>query len=215
MKDKTERVLIVGAGNGGELIANLLEKDKTKVVAGFVDDSDDLQNKTVEGYKVLGKLSDIPELKNKEKFDSMIISIATDMPVRRKIYEEYKDKFKFINTIHPSAVIDDKVKMGVGNMIHSAAHIGFKAEIGNNNVLATGSNIEHHNKLGDGCLIAPHCSTSGGVEIGDNVVLGIGVAVQWFVKIGSNVNVASGKTVFFDIPDNKKSKSIIKATENV
>jgi FlaA1/EpsC-like NDP-sugar epimerase len=74
-----ERVLIIGAGETGQMAANRLHKQKSKdtsyPIVGFVDDSPQIQGMILEGYKVLGTTSDIPEIVEREGIDVLVVAI--------------------------------------------------------------------------------------------------------------------------------------------
>jgi len=71
-------VLIVGAGDAGEQILRgiLSEKSFLKPV-GFVDDNPVKKGVLIHGVKVLGKISDIPELAKKYQIKQLIIALPS------------------------------------------------------------------------------------------------------------------------------------------
>jgi len=77
-----ERVLVVGAGRGGEFATWLLRHNEFQrrfSVVGFVDDAPTLQGMRLDGYPVLGTAADIPCLV--EKFDIGVIFFAIGDPL--------------------------------------------------------------------------------------------------------------------------------------
>jgi len=82
-----EPVLVVGAGDGGELAVWLLQKSEYASafsVIGFVDDSYRKQNVQVAGLPVLGTSEDIPVLVEKNDIGLILFSISKIDPVRRE-----------------------------------------------------------------------------------------------------------------------------------
>ncbi|MDF1795429.1 MAG: nucleoside-diphosphate sugar epimerase/dehydratase [Coxiellaceae bacterium] len=73
------RVLIVGAGDAGELVVReMLTHQKDKVLPVLlVDDDDKLQNRELHGIRVKGKCNDIPGLVNTYKIDLIVIAIPS------------------------------------------------------------------------------------------------------------------------------------------
>ena len=73
-----KRVLVVGAGGAGALVANEYKKNpqyKKKVVA-FVDDFREKRGTYVSGIKVIGDRYDIPTVVEKQRIEEIIIAIS-------------------------------------------------------------------------------------------------------------------------------------------
>lgn len=74
-----ERVLVVGAGAGGELAVWLVHKSEyasALSIMGFVDDDYRKQKARMAGYPVLGTTSDIPHLVSENKIGLILFSIS-------------------------------------------------------------------------------------------------------------------------------------------
>lgn len=206
-QESAERILIIGGGNGAEVIIAMLSSDPNKVVVGVTDSNKEKHGKEILGVKILGDDDLIPQLKEDEKFDSLIISITEFMTIRRKIYEKFSKQYQFTNVVHPSTIIDPGVKIGTGNVICANAHIGTSTLIGNNNFIGAMANVDHHNVLGSNCLIAPYSSTCGSVSIGDNTIIGTGVNIKNHINIGNDVLITSGSVIIRNVKDNEKIKN--------
>lgn len=84
------RVLIVGAGDAGGFLANLLNYDasKGKKAVAFIDDNDRLWNKRIKGLPVAGGRELIPYAARKYKIDEIIIAIPyVDNSTIREIFK--------------------------------------------------------------------------------------------------------------------------------
>ena len=88
-----KRVLVVGAGGAGALVANEYKKNpqyKKKVVA-FVDDFREKRGTYVSGIKVIGDRYDIPTVVEKQRIEEIIIAISELKEVELKgILDECK-----------------------------------------------------------------------------------------------------------------------------
>jgi len=74
-----ERVLIVGAGECGQLAAWLLQKSNVSpafAVVGMVDDDPSIQRLNIDGYTVLGVTQDIPILVKKMDIGLILYAIS-------------------------------------------------------------------------------------------------------------------------------------------
>ncbi|MCF0110236.1 MAG: polysaccharide biosynthesis protein, partial [Erysipelotrichaceae bacterium] len=83
---RSKKAIIIGAGDAGNLMMrDLVNNDKYDAqLVGFFDDADSKQGKMVAGYKILGKVSDIPEYCKTNKVDMAFIAIVDCSKTRRK-----------------------------------------------------------------------------------------------------------------------------------
>lgn len=179
-----EKLLIIGTGKGSQIVKDIVG-DK---------------------YNIVGEVDITPEWIEKLReyqFDYLIISFTKDMEARKNVFLGAKAMgYKFINVIHPKALIENNTEVGEGNLIYAMSRIGPFTKVGDNNVISAFTNIEHHNKVGSHILFGPHCSTSGTVTIGDGCKFGTGIFIQDNIEIGENVMVASGKIIINNVPSN-------------
>ena len=75
----SSRVLIIGAGNAGELFAQKITSHKfmCSKILGFLDDDESKQNILISGLPVLGKLNDFENIQLQIKADEAVIAIPT------------------------------------------------------------------------------------------------------------------------------------------
>ncbi len=200
-----ERVVIVGAGKGAEVVIDILLDDYDKQIVGLVDDNV-LKMQNYEFPILHCKIADFPAVIDKNSYDTVIISIGAtlkSMQLRKEIFERYlAADIIFTNAIAKSAQIRRGVKIGTGNIIGADAYIGTLTRIGNNNSISYGTYIGHHNIIGSHNLLAPGLFTSGTVDIGDECIIPAGVVVRNCVHIGSRVIVPVGYAIVNSIEDN-------------
>jgi FlaA1/EpsC-like NDP-sugar epimerase len=74
-----ERVLIVGAGRAGEMLARDLLRDPQRTLepVGFVDDMKHKQGADIHGIRVLGGCDQLPELVNRLEVDIVLLAIPS------------------------------------------------------------------------------------------------------------------------------------------
>jgi FlaA1/EpsC-like NDP-sugar epimerase len=75
---KRRRVLMVGAGSAGNVMARELRSKNLKemVVVGFLDDDPAKQQARIQGYPVLGTIEQLPDVALAMKVDEVIVSMA-------------------------------------------------------------------------------------------------------------------------------------------
>ncbi|MDP2270228.1 MAG: nucleoside-diphosphate sugar epimerase/dehydratase [Archangium sp.] len=92
-----KRVLIVGAGNAGEMLVR--EMQKTHLAryqpVGFVDDNRNKQGVAIHGVPVLGLLGDAVELVKRERIDEVVIAIPS---------APGKEMRRIVDTVSPAGV---------------------------------------------------------------------------------------------------------------
>jgi FlaA1/EpsC-like NDP-sugar epimerase len=83
MSDRGLRVLIVGAGKAGELLAKGIAKitENNIVVVGFVDDDKKKAGKKIAGKPVLGTLKDLRSVVEAHEIEELIIAIPSERGV--------------------------------------------------------------------------------------------------------------------------------------
>lgn len=190
-----ERVVIIGAGNGAEVVIDILRDDHEKDIVGLVDDH--VKKLANYDYKVYEwGINEFPDQSDRTGYDTVIISIGAtlkSMQLRKKIFESYKEKgLSFTNAVAKSADIRRGVKLGIGNLIGAQSYIGTLTKIGDNNSISYGTYIGHHNLVGSNNLIAPGFISSGSVEIGNSCIIPAGVVTRNCVEIGDNVVLSVG-----------------------
>ena len=208
--NRQERILILGAGGGCNLVLDSVSRLSHQRAVVILDRNENFHNKNMMGVKVLGSINLLDELWQAGQFDAVISTIVKDNDERREIFEMVQSKgIPFTNVIDITANIKTNVKMGKGNLIVSGCYLAPSVTIGDNNFLAAYAVIEHHSEIGSHCTFGPRFTASGKVSIGNNCKFGMGISVEPFVKIGQNSTIASGATITGHVPDN----SIVK-TEN-
>ncbi len=107
--------MIVGAGDTGEqILRSILSGDSLYFPIGFIDDSPQKQGLLIHGLKVLGKISDIPQVVKDQDVEGMIIALPS---AGSKIIKEAVKKgrgagLKKIKVVPPvSEIIDGEVSI--------------------------------------------------------------------------------------------------------
>lgn len=210
LPEKIRRVIVLPAGLGAMQVADILLKDSSVQIVGFLEDDKSKHGKEIFGVKIIGEISRLEELYKKKVFDAAIIAISTNNALRKKFYEMCKKaKIPLINAIDPSVKISKGVSFGEGNVICGNSYIGSCTKIGNNNFISSNAVIEHHNVWGNHITTGPNVSTSGVCIVEDSVKFGMYIGLQPHVSIGDNSTISSGLVITQNIPSNaivKKKK---------
>lgn len=186
------RLIIVGAGGYGKVIADIAVKN------GYTDINflDDQMTDNCIGFPVIGKCSEI------EAFDDgntdFIIGIGSNA-TRKLIAGKYNVNWSVL--IHPSAQIAFNASVGKGTVVMAGAVVNACAAIGEHCIINTSAVIEHDNVIKDYVHISPNVALGGTVHIGDRTHIGIGATVINNTEICGDCIVGAGAVVVKDIKD--------------
>lgn len=124
--------------------------------------------------------------------------------IRKKIYHKIGgNNGRFINAVHPSAIICPTTVIGSDTvMIAAGAIIQPLAVIGAGVICNTGSIIEHECNVGAFAHIGPGTVLCGNVSIGEGSFIGAGAVVRQGISIGRDCMIGAGSVVVKNVPDN-------------
>lgn len=191
MKD---RLLIIGAGGHGKVVADIaLKMDRWDYIA-FLDDNDDI--KTSMGIEVIGKSADM--FRYIKDYD-IFVAIGNN-ETRKVIQEKLEVEGASIPVlIHPDAIIGEKVEINAGTVVMAGVVVNCCTIIGKGCIINTGATIDHDNLIEDYVHISPGVHTAGAVRIGKGTWLGIGSIVSNNITITSGCTIGAGSVVVKDI----------------
>ncbi|MBI5140477.1 MAG: acetyltransferase [Candidatus Vogelbacteria bacterium] len=189
--ENMENVIIVGAGQNGQVIRAILNYNPNFRILGFLDDK-------ISGEGILGPIANFKAFQK----CSFFVAIGNKR-WRKEAYEIlFASGVKFINAIHPSAVIEGGVVLGSNVMVGALSYLNVGSEIGNNTLINNGVIVEHNCKIGSSCNINPGVVMGGGVIIGNNAFVGLGARLRDHISIGDEATVGMGSIVLRDVPAN-------------
>lgn len=195
MNSSDKSIIILGAGSLGKMVAStLLDIGYKEEEVGFADDSPPLNPL---GIEYLGDIESVINSNNRNNV-SYCIAIANNN-IRKLIALKYP-KLRYLNVIHPSAVVSKYAKLGYGNIILPNVSIDPEAIIENFTVLNKNTTIGHNVIMRNYSQACPGCNLGG--DIGEKVFLGLGTIVIPGKIVGENSIIGAGSTVIFDIPKN-------------
>jgi sugar O-acyltransferase, sialic acid O-acetyltransferase NeuD family len=199
-----KEILIVGAGGCGrevlQWIKNINKGGKRWNIKGFLDDDlHTLESKICE-VGIVAKIDDY-EIQENDEF----VCCIGNSKVRQDVVERLQKKgARFASVIHPSAIVADSCKIGMGAIIYPFALISDNAVIGNHCIINMYSSVAHDSVLGEYCTISSHCDVTGKCKLGDRVFMGTTSHVVPGSVIGNDVFICAGSTVMTRVRDGLK-----------
>lgn len=195
-----KNLIIIGAGNlGREVLAWAKQsKDYGRVwnIKGFLDDREGILANF--GLSV-GVISAVENYRPTED-DVFICAIGE--PAARKKYASIirQQGGEFVNIVHPTAVIEGNVKMGIGIIVGPLAVVSVNVSLGNFVVVYFHANVAHDVIVGDWCQISPGCALNGGVVLEESVFVGSQSVIIPRKRVGARAIVGAGSVVVKDVP---------------
>lgn len=195
-------VLIVGAGGFGRETAALLNALRAKgefEAAGFADDSEELQGRTIVGLPVLGPVDVAGELDE----HGVVVTVGNprSFDVKRSIVGRLGlDRSRYVTLVHPTASIGSQVAMGEGTVVLAGCVATQGVTIGRHVAMMPNVVLTHDDEVGDFAILGAGARLGGGVKVGEGAYVGSGVSVRESILIGSGAMVGMGAVVVNDVP---------------
>jgi len=198
MGSRAKKLLILGAGGHGKVVAEIASLMKQWDEIAFLDDNKEL--KEVNGYKVIDGLRNYKLYK--EEYENVFVAIGNNKFRIDLIENLLEEGFKIPVLIHPFTAISSNVQINKGTVVMSGAVINTNTVIGKGCIINTSSSIDHDCTLEDGVHISPGVHIGGTVNIGKCTWVCIGTSIANNITIGKNVIIAAGAAVVQNVPDN-------------
>lgn len=199
----TKELIILGAGGFAREVCDLayycFGKDPEFRVKGFL--SDRPSNIAEYGYpEVLGTVDGYKIAEN-DIFAQGIGNVRD----RKKVVEIIiKKGGKFLNLIHPTAVLSPTVKLGTGVAIKAFCVLASNVSIGDYTFLQSSSIFGHDVQIGNYCQINSFSFFAGCSRVSDLATVNAGVKVVQNVEISYGSTVGIGSVILGNVPPGKK-----------
>lgn len=192
---------MIGAGQTGRLLGDIVSRIKTLECVGFLDRDPATHGKIFHDLRVLGGEDMLETLAGKVEG---ALPVFGDLSMRLRMFQRCRALgFKLPNVIDPSVLTASDLKWGQGCFASFGARLLTGVEIGDYVCVGTGVNILHDTTIGPNCVIGGGSTIGAGVTVGKNVSFGVGVQVASGRKrIGDNAKIGAGAVILSDVPDN-------------
>ena len=186
------KLLIVGAGGHGSVVADAAIEQNTWSEIAFLDDNVN-EPSIVNDIPVLGAIADIHKYSG--QFGDLAIAIGDNI-LRMKLIEEFINSDFCLPVIsHPKAIVSKNSEIGPGTFLAANAVINAGSTLGKGCIINTAATVDHDNILSDGVHVSPGAHLGGNVVVGKCSWIGIGASIREQVSIGENVVIGAGAAV--------------------
>lgn len=202
MSDNKPLIIIGGTGHGSVIEACIKDNRKHGLIEwelkGFCNDYDT----EVDGYPVLGKLSDIPRLINEGYWFIYGIHLIGRNYRTTELYNNLNlPKERLATVVHHTAFVDDTVVIEPGCLIMYNAYIAPRTHIGESVMIKANTNIGHDVAIGRLSHIAMGATIVSCVDIGECADVAVSATVLAHNKIGDFSMLAAAALATHCIPD--------------
>lgn len=180
-----KKLLIIGASGHGKVCADIAEKMGKWNEIVFADDH------PVEGfpYPIIGD-SHMP-------WDGDCFIGIGDGAIREKLSQGRR----LVTLIHPSALIGDRVHIGIGSVVMAGAVLNPDAVVGEGCIVNTCASIDHDCVVGEYVHIAVGAHLCGTVHVGKGTWIGAGATVKNNISICGGCMIGAGAVVVKNIEE--------------
>ncbi len=183
---------VLGAGGHAKVVISTLRAVGYTILEVY-DDDPYKWGRTCLGVSISGPISKI-----EQSFSASAVVAIGDNRVRQTIVSKLT-QVCWVTAVHPSAVVDSSVQLGVGTVIFAGAVIQPETRVGDHVIVNTGTTVDHDNIIDSYVHLAPGVHLAGNVTVEEGAFLGISSVVTPGVSIGSWAVVGAGSVVIRNI----------------
>jgi sugar O-acyltransferase (sialic acid O-acetyltransferase NeuD family) len=195
---KNKTLAIIGAGHLGQQIAHYAKSDGHYSEVVFFDDFSN--QKSINGYEILGILKDIELNYSNHTFDELIVGIGyKHLEIRKQMYERFKNKIPFGKIVHSTCWVDETAKIESGTIVYPNCCIDANATIKNNTILNLACTIAHDTVVGEHCFLSPRVALAGFITVGEQCIIGINTTVIDNISIVPKTQLGGGTVLIKNI----------------
>jgi sugar O-acyltransferase (sialic acid O-acetyltransferase NeuD family) len=191
------RLLVIGAGGHGAVIAETAEASGLWNEIGFLDDDESLD--AVLNFPVAGTTETIFSRANE---DAEFVVAIGDNRQRLELCEQIiQNGLRLATVVHPAACVSKSASISGGTVVCAGAVINARAKVGRACIVNTAATVDHDCILEDGVHVSPGANLAGTVRVRRRTWIGIGSSVREGVTIGCDSMIGAGSAVVNDVGD--------------
>lgn len=191
------RILILGAGGHGKVLADLIERLADWRAVGFLDDDPAKQGKRVLDVPVLGPPRALSAVAEKTGAMAAVPAFGDNQIREQHFSRALEAGLATPNLLHPSAVISRHAELGRGIVILAGAVANPGALIEDNVCLNTRASVDHDCRVEAHAHIFPGAVLTGNVRVGRHAT--VGAVVNPGLRVGEGAIVGAGAVVTRDV----------------
>lgn len=195
------KIIVIGNGGHSKVIQEMIYSIKGHRIVAILDD------KYTHITEIKGVIySPLDYFKHIYTQQTKVIIAIGNNKVRKKVVSKLNLPLDtYISLIHPTALISQSARIGLGTVVMPGAFVTAKAMIGNHAIINTGSIVEHESRIADFVHISPNATLTGNVSVDEGVHIGASATVIPSIHIKKWSIIGAGATVISNIPAYSKA----------
>ncbi len=190
------KLIIIGAGGHGKVVADIATKTQKYGEIQFLDDNVDV--KECVGFPIVGTSTEAKQYIGEAEF---FVAIG-NAKHRKKIMEQLeKNSAVFATLIHPNASVGIEVSIGIGTVVMAGAVVNSDTVIGKGCIINTCASIDHDCCVDDYVHVSVGAHLCGTVKVGEETLIGAGATVKNNVNICGGCVISTGAAVIKNIEE--------------
>ncbi len=192
------KLLIVGAGGHGRVVADIAASDAGWTEIAFLDDGIPASQRSG-AWPVIGAFKQLASLTG--EFDACVAALGDARLRLEHLLQAKAAGFQIPTLVHPGAVVSRQARVAEGVVVCAGAVVNIGANIARGAIVNTGATVDHDCRLEEGVHVCPGAHLAGNVTIGARSWFGIGAVAKQGIRIGSDVTVGAGAVCLVDVAD--------------
>lgn len=199
-----KKVVIIGAGGMGREILDIIDAcnkaKKTYEPLGFiVDPQFGAPGTIVNDKSILGGFDWL-----EKHSDKVYVTCGVGASHLRYQLIERAERLncRFVNLMHPSAILTRQVSIGEGGVITAGCILTNQIQIGNHVIINLSCTIGHDAKLQNFVTLGQGVRVSGNVTLETGCYIGTGTNIVEKIRVGEWSIIGAGSTIIRNIPAN-------------
>lgn len=215
---KNRKLIIIGAGEFGEIAYEYFTYDSTYEVVAFAEERQYKTKDKLFGLPVID-FEDIQEKYPPIEYETYVaVTYVKLNRVRKRLYDACKKKgYRCASYVSSHSFVWHNVEIGENTFIFEDNTIQYYAKIGNNVVLWSGNHVGHRTIIEDDCWLTSHdvisgfCHIKSGCFLGVNATIGDNVIIEKDIVLGAGAltvkNLDEAGKVYIGSPAKKNGRT--------
>ncbi len=197
---KSKKLIIVGAGEFGEIAYEYFQADSEYEVAAFAVEEKYRNMDMLRGLPVIN-FESMEEKYPPDIFDAFVaVTYVKLNRARRRLYNLTKNKgYRCASYVSSHCFFWENAEIGENSFIFEDNTIQYHVKIGNNVVLWSGNHVGHRTIIEDDVWLTSHDVISGFCHIGKGSFVGVNASIGDNVNVAEDVVIGVGTVVVKDL----------------
>jgi sugar O-acyltransferase (sialic acid O-acetyltransferase NeuD family) len=202
--DESQKLIIVGEGEFGEIAYEYFTYDSPYDVVAFSAEKDYINKRTLFGLPIVS-FEQLEDLYDPTLHRVFVAVTHTKLnKVRTRLYNEVKKKgFTPVSYVSSKSFVWRDVEIGENCFIFENNVIQRRVKIGNNVILWSGNHIGHRTMIEDNVFMSLNAVVGGYCVIGENCFIGINSSIADTKKVARDCIIGAGAVVIRDTEEGK------------